>query len=120
MFVYLALPMVTFADDILVGKIGANLSIQVNISHDLPAVVPSGIRWFYKQNELIFLNNDKYIVTNDRRTLTVHTLQFTDEGSYSVVVSNIVGSVTSTIQVDVQGENRVNSYNNEVSFVLYN
>ena len=112
-FVCLALPVVTFTDDIFVDKVGANLSIQVNITHDLPAVVPSGIRWFYKNVELIFLNNDKYSVTNDRQTLTVHTLQFTDEGSYTVVVTNIVGSVVSTIQVDVQGEDRVNSCNNE-------
>ena len=109
-----------FTDDILVRKFGANLSIQVNISHDHPVIVPSGIRWFYKNIEVIFLNTNKYTLTDDRRTLTIQTLEFTDEGSYTVVVSNVVGSVVSTIQVDVQGENMVISCNKKVLFISFN
>ena len=120
MYLCLALPMVTFTDDLVIAKVGANLSIQVNITHDYPVIVPSGIRWFYKNVEIIFLNTNKYTLTDDRRTLTIQTLQITNKGSYTVVVSNVVGSVVSTIQVDVQGENRIISCNKKVLFISSN
>ena len=42
--------------------------------------------------------------SNDRRTLTLSSLEYEDEGIYTVVVENLAGEDYTRICLDVQGE----------------
>ena len=77
------------------------------ISRDLPAVQTNDIRWFFQrtgdsEQTNISPDNAHYNFTTDQLTLTIFNLSQADDGVYTVEASNIVGTGSDNITLDVQ------------------
>ena len=78
------------------------------ISRDLPAVQTDDIRWFFQRTgssireEII--PSSHFSFSNDRLTLMIFNLSQADHGNYTVKASNIVGTGSDTVALDVQSE----------------
>lgn len=103
-----------------------DLTITATITMDLPPVVPSGIRWYFladigptgsgDSDDLMsddvgveIMAGDGISFSEDRRTLTISSLTYQNEGWYTVRVTNeyegdMVGTDSDSIFIDVQGE----------------
>ncbi len=51
-----------------------------------------------------FNNSDHYIFSNSLLSLTILSIEYSDEGNYSILVTNNAGSSTDSITVDVQSK----------------
>ena len=98
------------------------LTLTATITMDLPPVAPDGITWYFMDDvgsgaggdlpddvmgtEIV--EDDEIMFSDDRRTLTISPLSYSNEGFYTVRVMNafgdFMGSDTDSVFVDVQGE----------------
>ena len=96
----------------VIGVEFRNTQLQFMISRDLPAVQTRDIQWFFQRNgqngrQRISLesNPSHYNFSLDRLTLMIFNLtQAADHGNYTVEASNIVGTGSDTVALDVQSE----------------
>ena len=113
----LAKPVVQFT---IVGPaIGVEFSdiyLSINITRDLPSVLPQDINWFYdtttnnNNNRTLLTGGGEegsmshYALSEDRLSLEIFNLSLSDSGVYSAEASNIVGTGSSNIILTVQSK----------------
>lgn len=83
-------------------------TISFNIINAQPDVEPQNITWsFYPSNTNreggIIRGSDRLVFTRDRRSLQITSVILDDDGRYEVTGSNIAGSSTATVSVNVLG-----------------
>lgn len=91
-------PVVTRGPSPIVGVVGSNITIQFNITGDIPPVNSSNIYWSINGS------NERFIFSADRLSLTIIELSFHDEGSYGLTATNPAGTSNNTIYLDIQGK----------------
>ena len=101
-------PIVTRGPSPIVGVVGSNVTLQFNITGDIPPVNSSDIYWFINGSSLRV--NERFMFSTDRLSLTITDLSFHDEGSYHLTASNPAGTSNNSIYVDIQGKNVLLSY----------
>ena len=79
------------------------------ISRDLPTVQINDIRWFFQRTgnsvREEITPSSHFLFSNDRLTLTIFNLTTqSDNGNYTVEASNIVGTGSDTVALDVQSK----------------
>ena len=95
----------------VVGVEFRNTQLQFTISRDLPAVQTQDIQWFFqrtgnneRQRISLESNRNHYNFSLDRLTLMIFNLTQSDHGNYTVEASNIVGTGSDTVALDVQSK----------------
>ena len=88
-----------------------NTQLQFNISRDLPAVQVENIQWVFQRTgnstrRLISPGDDPnhYNFSVDHLTLMIFNLTQADDGNYTVEASNIVGTGSDVVHLDVQSK----------------
>ena len=93
-------------NETIVGVEFNNIQMTFTVSRDLPLV--DNIRWFrYTQrdsNRLEILEEERYMFSEDRLTLTIQSLNLSDSGIYTMEASNIVGTGNASVTLDVQSK----------------
>lgn len=108
----LAKPVVQFT---IVGPaIGVEFSdiyLSINITRDLPSVLPQDINWFYgttTNNRTLLTGGggsmSGYALSEDRLSLEIFNLSLSNSGVYTAEASNIVGTGSSNITLTVQSK----------------
>ena len=92
----------------VIGVYGRNLTLEVGVSGDVPEVTPSGITWRFKplgdDTTMDILEDEGHVFSDDRWSLYFNNLTFSDEGSYTIMASNVVGRANITIDLDVESK----------------
>ena len=79
------------------------VTISFNITA-VPAVTPANIQWYFKSTLVELLNNNnKYIFSSNRHSLTISNVQVSDIGTYRITATNIVGSNQTDVNLIVYG-----------------
>jgi hypothetical protein len=99
-------PVVQFVNviDPVIGVEFQDVQLTINITRDLPSVVTSDIQWFYSNNgqRLALASDDHYHISGNRLSLVISNLSLSDSGLYTAEASNIVGTGSSSITLNVQ------------------
>ncbi len=103
-FHHTAVPRVLPISEVIVGVVGLSAVIQFIITMDQPPVTLEDIQWSY--GELVFSvsNSSRIIFSPDMLTLTIADISYKDEGTYTLSASNLLGSGSASIFLDVQGD----------------
>lgn len=95
-------------NNIVIGVEFRNSQIQFMIFRDLPTVQTSDIRWFFQRTgssvREAIIPSSHFSFSNDQLTLMIFNLTQADHGNYTVEASNIVGTGSDTVALDVQSE----------------
>ena len=85
----------------VIGLYTQLITLNVSIRDDSPTVLPEDIIWTFDGVEI--KESNSVLFSQDRFSLTVTNLSISDEGVYSVAVSNPAGYDSTSIVLDVQG-----------------
>lgn len=93
--------------DVQIGIHGQNITLLFKITRDVPQVKPQDIKWYRRSllNDTteILVNDSRVTFSNTRDSLTIYNLTFTDEGTYIVNATNIIGTGSSSLFIDIEG-----------------
>ena len=87
-------------------------SLKFRIERAYPSVKPQDIHWtrntFDTNAPVLLANSNHYILNNQLNDsfieLVIRNIQYSDQGLYTVVVSNAAGITTSSVDLFVNGE----------------
>ncbi len=103
-FHHTAVPHVLPISEIVIGVVGLSAIIQFTITMDQPPVTLEDIQWSYGELVLSESNYSRITFSPDRLTLTIADINYEDEGTYTLSASNLLGSGSASIFLDVQGD----------------
>ncbi len=98
------------SDDVSVSAVVGHdtyVVISFIIQDDFPAVKPNNIIW--KKTNVsgtsyqVYQMQDKYMFSEDRRTLNVSDLQYSDRGSYTLIAQNEAGITEASTFLNLEG-----------------
>ena len=93
-----------------IGVKGRNITLSFDVTGDEPRVLPQHVRWYFindgNTTEVIGGNGSQFLFSPDRKVLTITNLTLDNEGVYIFSATNIIGTGSSSVYVDVEG-NRV-------------
>ena len=113
LFLSLAKPVVSnlHTNNTVIGVEFRDTQLQFMVTRDLPTVQTDDIRWFFqrtgsnvRQEITREANPSHYHFSMDRLTLAISNLTQADDGNYTVEASNIVGTGSDTVILDVQSK----------------
>ena len=82
----------------------ANISMSIRLGSPVnPVPIPSQITWEHPSGTVL-KNDSRYSISGDGLTLTIVGVLQSDDGLYTVNVSNIVGFDTQTFNLTVFGK----------------
>ena len=84
-----------------IGVKGRNITFSFSITGDEPRIAPEDIKWFFMSKEIVA--STKFMISNNKLTLTITNLTLDDEGNYTINATNIIGTGTSSLFLDVEG-----------------
>ena len=86
-------------------KVERNSTVTISflLLEAYPPILADATVWF-KDNKSIEYTSNKYSVSNDVLSLTVHNIEVSDEGTYTINVTNGVTSTSASITMEVFGE----------------
>ena len=90
----------------IIGVQGRRLSLRFTISNALPEVTADNIQWFFEStnaSQMELRPDSRHTFSPDMLSLTINPLVLSDEGNYTLRVSHITGTVTSTVFLEMQG-----------------
>ncbi len=89
----------------LIAVINQSVTISFVVLNASPPV--NEIQWsFFNSSGQHSLNNadpEQYIFSLDSLSLTISIVEFSNEGNYTITVSNPAGYSSATVNIDVQG-----------------
>lgn len=98
---------------------GQSITLQADITSCL---APSNIQWTRSRDKNekkeIKEKSGKFVIDNLETScskLTIEKFDFSDNGNYSITVSNSVGTVSKDLQLKVEGKQ---NYNNELTLFI--
>ena len=91
-------------DSIIYGVVSENVTIQFVLTNaGVPPIISNDTQWFFNGSES--LEEDSGIIfSDDRLSLTLTNLSFTNEGNYTIVITNPAGTDSATLFLDVEGK----------------
>ena len=93
------------SEAIPIGVKTRDITLRFQISGDVPAVPLEGIRWYLQRDNISeILNGSRHVFSHDRRSLLLFNLELDDEGNYTMNATNIIGTGSDMIYLDVESE----------------
>lgn len=90
-----------------IGVQGRNITLLFKITRDVPRVKPQDIKWYRRSlsNDTteILVNDSRIMFSNTRDSLTIYNLTLSDEFTYIVNATNIIGTGSSSLFLDIEG-----------------
>ena len=97
-------PTVTAIQSTISEAITHPVTLQFNISQDLPPVLPTDIQWIFNETDITKINDTaRYSFSEDMLSLTINMLALSDEGVYTMIAFNPAGSDSDQILLNVEG-----------------
>lgn len=90
----------------MIGLYSKSVTLNITIENDHPTVLLQDTVWRFNNKEIIE-DGVSYSFLNDKKSLTIHNLNLSHEGVYSVTASNPAGYNSTNIQLDVQGTEQI-------------
>ena len=91
-----------------IGVKGNNVTLSFDISRDVPSVISDeGIEWYLNMdngNTVLITQGLRHDFDINKTSLTITNLNLNDQGTYSLNASNIIGSDSDIIFLDVQSK----------------
>ena len=88
-----------------IGVKTRDITLEFQISGDVPAVPLEGIRWYLQRDNISeILGDSRRVFSHDRRSLSLFNLELDDEGNYTMNATNIIGTGSDMIYLDVESE----------------
>ena len=94
-------PKVSAVANKTIALIAVSTHLQFFIEEANPPVHPEDIQWMFAGTELQE-DGEHVVFSADRLAVTITNLSLSDEGIYSLMATNLAGSDSATIMVDVQ------------------
>ncbi len=105
-----ATPLVLPSSESTIGVTGSSVSLGFTVSMDQPPVVSKDIHWSFTRaghEATDIAGSVRQTFSLDKLTLTISDLNTGDEGTYTILASNQVGSSSATVFLDIQGTHTV-------------
>ncbi len=89
----------------IIGIATRSLTIQFDIVREYPFPLPGGVIWTHvtSSGNLTLFNSSQNAFS--LHAYVISSLQKVDQGIYVIMITNIFGSATASVQVTVQGIN---------------
>ena len=91
-----------------IGVKGNNVTLSFDISRDVPSVISDeGIKWYLNMDNgstVLITQGLRHDFDINKTSLTITNLNLNDQGTYSLNASNIIGSDSDIIFLDVQSK----------------
>ena len=101
-----AIPQVKPITAVVTGVLSSSVFLEFTITMDLPPVTEEDIQWsFVGVSGLpLYINaSSRLSFSPDRLALAIPDLSYDDEGTYTLLATNLLGSGSASIFLDVQG-----------------
>ena len=93
------------SEAISIGVKTRNITLEFQISGDVPRVPLEGIHWYLQRDTTSeIIGDSRHVFSYDRRSLTLIDLELNDEGNYTMNATNIIGTGSDMIYLDVESE----------------
>ena len=93
-------PAIIPVNKILQVRLGSNVTMRVQVS-GYPLVARNEVHWYRPNGSEI--QEGEAVFEDEKRSLTINSVQFSDAGIYLCVVMTGYGSNQSTIELEVNG-----------------
>ena len=89
-----------------IGVRGRNITLAFVVSGDEPRVMPEDVKWYFTDSSVTteVVSNSQISFSADRLVLTVTNLSISDQGNYTLNATNIIGTGSASVFLDVQSE----------------
>ena len=97
--------MLLLINSLEIGVKGRNITLNVSVVEDEPNVVPEFLRWFFCDEEAtveITSDAEQFGFSEDRLSLVITNLSLSNEGTYIVNATNIIGTGSAQVFLDVE------------------
>ena len=94
---------VLLTEEVVIGVRGRNVTLDFAVIGDEPRVLASSIRWYLNGVEEL-IGDERLSFSPDRLSLTITNLSQADEGTYMVNATNIIGTGTAVVSLDVESK----------------
>lgn len=100
---YPASPIVVLlTEEIVIGVKGHAISLSFSVIGDEPSILPSAVRWYLDDTVEVTEDDERISFSSDRFSLTITNLSLSDEGIYTVNATNIIGTGSAEVFLDVE------------------
>ena len=87
-----------------IGVKGRNITLNFSVIEDEPKVLPEFIHWFLSNGAgMKEITSDlRFNFSEDKYSLVITNLSLSDEGNYTVFATNIIGTGSAQVFLDVE------------------
>lgn len=99
--------MLLLTDSEEIGVKGQNITLYFSVVEDEPKVLPASIHWYFHNGEDVLEITDddrRFGFSSDQLSLTITNLSLSDEGTYAVNATNIIGTGSAEVFLDVESK----------------
>ena len=97
---YTAAPIVRpLTESPAIAELSSIVTLSFEVTDAIPPVQLSSMNWFFRNSSL---NNPRFYFSDDFTSLTIFPLNLSDEGIYTLTVSNVAGTASANIELDVE------------------
>ena len=94
--------------------IESEVTIGFMITRAVPPITSGEIQWTFSRREggtedITNSTDSQFIFSLDMLSLTIAQLSYSNEGTYTLIAINVAGRGSSSIEVDIQGKQHVNT-----------
>ena len=87
----------------VIGVEGRSITLNFTVMGDEPRVLPNSVRW-YLNGMAEVMEDERLRFSPDRLSLNITNLSRSDEGIYTVNATNIVGTGSAEVFLDVESK----------------
>lgn len=88
---------------IIYGVVFENVTIQFVLTNaGVPSILSNDTQWVFNESESLE-EGSGIIFSDDRLSLTLTNLSFTNEGNYTITITNPAGTDSASLFLDVEG-----------------
>ena len=88
-----------------IGVKGNNVTLSFEITRDVPLVNESGIQWYHVNDSgdaVLITEGSRHMFNTNKTSLTISNIDLDDQGTYSLNASNIIGTDSDIVFLDIQ------------------
>ena len=92
----------------VIGEEDQSATLSFTVSNDIPEVTSDGLEWYFtpvggSRQPITSASDSRYTFTADLLSLTINPLVVADEGNYTLEATNVAGTDSADIFLDVEG-----------------
>ena len=85
-----------------IAELSSNVTLSFEVMDAIPPVQLSSMNWIGEGFRNLSLDNPRFYFSDDFTSLTIFPVDLSDEGTYTLTVTNVAGTDSASIELDVE------------------